>query len=100
MSMSSETDRAQAYLMASQRENCSICERSWVLKYLYCLLFLGRLRMPAPPELYACLTDGLAVGSKNFGIVDVTVGLAGAARLSLANEARQWLKDAMVSRRY
>jgi len=56
--------------------------------------------MPAPPELYACLTDGLAVGSKNFGIVDVTVGLAGAARLSLANEARQWLKDAMVSRRY
>jgi len=56
--------------------------------------FTGFLRMPPAP---ACRTNGAATdGTRNFGIVETTVGLAGADRLSLANEARHLVVEAMA----
>jgi hypothetical protein len=39
-----------------------------------------------------------ADGRRNLGIVGAAVGLAGAVRLSLASEAKHWLREAMAPR--
>ena len=56
--------------------------------------FVGRLDF-IPPDAYRTEGVATATGARNFGILDIAVGLVN-ERLSLAIEARHWDVEAIV----
>lgn len=90
-----DTGERWAYRIASQRLICSIGLISYVRYVLYCFFFfVGRLDFIAP-DAYRTEDVAIATGARNFGILDIAVGLVN-ERLSLAIETRHWDVEAIV----